>query len=450
MLALIGLSSWVLTLAIGFQDANDPPRFRANSVIKTTTGRNGFEEVMQACELADDPSLRRLRAWCRNLLDLEIGLQESRQDAETRASVGISPKATPEVATFMIEKHRPILDLLDRAITKPMHDPRAMDMSLETLFPDFAIQKDLVRLQTIQAWIHSANGRPRLSAQALVNAMIGAEASADSALIGQLVWIAKLAVVLARVEPHSAGYGIEEWRLLERTARSLLAREPSLIRALQSEVSMMLRQLAPPGKSAKEAFINYLVEGGEIEEDSASARFLKNLPNDSAERIRKAVVDQVLAKQEAMITLLSGPESEWIKSSGTIETDDEERLDSQIRDVNDLTRTLSDYATPFYGNAIVAVARIRTQLRLLILHARIEHYRLHHNRLPGKLTDAVEAADLLDPFSGEPFQYQLKDSGTYRVYSKGFASTGEIELRYRRRVSEDSGPGDLPPTKTHR
>jgi hypothetical protein len=95
-----------------------------------------------------------------------------------------------------------------------------------------------------------------------------------------------------------------------------------------------------------------------------------------------------------------------------------------------IVAALVDALAPAWDNVFAAIAKQRTQFRLLELHGKVLEYKWQNNKLPGRLSDAVESAGCQDPLSGREFGYTRKGDG-YRLFSYGAKPTGEIELVYR-------------------
>jgi hypothetical protein len=89
-----------------------------------------------------------------------------------------------------------------------------------------------------------------------------------------------------------------------------------------------------------------------------------------------------------------------------------------VDDGPELSRTLLGLFTPTLQRTLDGYIREEANIRMLALHARIIQYRWENDRLPGTL-DALNAANLtLDPFTGQPFQYEVTGR-KYRLFSAG-------------------------------
>jgi hypothetical protein len=94
-----------------------------------------------------------------------------------------------------------------------------------------------------------------------------------------------------------------------------------------------------------------------------------------------------------------------------------------------LTRPLSKYrylftasATPNSGRAIETALRCETQRRMTITVIALKRFQLQRNHYPASLAELMPgflAAELVDPWSGKPFHYQLHPDGSFTLYSVG-------------------------------
>ena len=136
------------------------------------------------------------------------------------------------------------------------------------------------------------------------------------------------------------------------------------------------------------------------------------------------------------------PESEWILP---IDEPLEVELPSDASPEQQFFAFLEGAAG--FGGVLEAAARSRTQLRLLVLTARVHRFRYHHGRLPNSLIEAVgDAAN--DPLTGKPFIFEKLSGQEFRIASKGFKKLGEIDIVYRRQQAGPDLGGPIPPMQT--
>jgi hypothetical protein len=83
---------------------------------------------------------------------------------------------------------------------------------------------------------------------------------------------------------------------------------------------------------------------------------------------------------------------------------------------------LSAISIPNYSKAFQVMARNETQRRMTITVIALKRFYLRQGRHPASLSELVPAflaAELIDPWSGKPFHYQLHQDGGFTLYSVG-------------------------------
>lgn len=169
--------------------------------------------------------------------------------------------------------------------------------------------------------------------------------------------------------------------------------------------------------------------GGEPEPDELADQLGKMDARSRANLARsfEAVLDDRLRWIE---TLAKAPESEWFVTLPEFKTGDPL--------VDGLVDAFFIDATQIASSD----ARIRTQLRLLRLHAAVIQFRWRTLRLPSSLDELGQPDWVADPLSGKPFAYRRIGPSGYYLYSDGSRQTGRIDLRYMRPSSDSSAPGE--------
>lgn len=414
----------------------DPDRFKASAVIKKFTGQNGFEELMVACERAADPRLDLLRSIALELASNPKAATDPEFAARCRRS-GIPEGATLlEIREAVVGKHQDALNLIRKGMAKPVIDPRSSTMDLMTVLPDFSLLKSLTKVTLMAATIEFAYGRPRQGIDNLMLALLIGDSISRTAMIGQLLAAAIHQMTFAEIDKQQSGFGIDGWRRLEEWATQRSRSSEDLLTAVGAEFAVIDRTLR--GQSGTE-FIDFSFEIWGVNE---KPEWIDKLSQSAAARLKDNVRRRCGERLQQWIDLIGGDEENWIKhATPTPETGDDDL--SKVRSVSELEETLVNDWIPSLDAFIASVARMRTQYRLLALHAKIQRYRLHHDLHPQSLADVATEAERHDPHSDSSFVYELKENG-YRLYSKGFRNTGEIELLYRR-PRRQSGAENEPP-----
>lgn len=172
---------------------------------------------------------------------------------------------------------------------------------------------------------------------------------------------------------------------------------------------------------------------GDDDDDEAFAAFGKL----SLEE-RRALMEKAMAinrrNVERLVATYRGPESTWKLFEP--EKTGNAMLDSLVSAI-----TIGDMA----GQLFSAVAKQRTQWRLLLLHCLIEKYRILHAKLPQSLADLQRNDDIADPLTDDLFVYKPVSVRDFELYSKGTELTGPIAIRYRRQQTAEGVAADPPP-----
>jgi hypothetical protein len=170
-------------------------------------------------------------------------------------------------------------------------------------------------------------------------------------------------------------------------------------------------------------------EGGWLDEGEykSVAQGLKKLIPAQREEVRRLAQTKIQQHYKRVISQYSRPESEW----PLVAPPEPEDHGVPPQTPESIAAVVVESLTPVNTQGGVASIRIRTQLRLLRLHAWVLGYRWEHDRLPTRLSDAVPNGAHIDPANGEPFEYVTTPEG-YRLVSTGRPGLGEVALRYRR------------------
>jgi hypothetical protein len=231
-------------------------------------------------------------------------------------------------------------------------------------------------------------------------------------------------------------------RLAERDARrvageakALLAAPSPIVTAFGVEADAS-RKLIDELAKGPDVFRTLLVFDPEFPDDE-SEEALEAFTAMSAQQRGRVVAmarETVTAAGDTLISVLSGPEGGWFVPGGRPR---EDAPQGPYANPGVLAKWIADRISPDREGILRAIAVRRTQLRLLRLNCLVLAYRWRHRRLPEKLADAVPADEERDPFSNSEFIYQTARQREFRIASRGFADSGEIELRYRRSISSE-------------
>lgn len=393
--------------AMGTATVADQERTLYEQVFATPPkATNGFAEYVRAAD-----ALRANRA-VRKLLAGEVDLTPLERNAQ------------------IAQEGKIALDLMRAGNRKPVEDPRAASLSLETVFPELASFKQLAKVAAADVAYRYAIGDSRGATDTFAEASkFVSRFVTMPTLIGALVMIACDAILLAPFEQNLARVALGDLERLERTAGERVASVAFLQRAMAAEG----RLLEGIGTNEVAGFL----EEDDEDEEADIARAMKARWEGLAPAQRAQVMEEVRGRARAqsarMVAVLAGPESTW-------------RLAEPLSSARpSLVDHIVAVLSPIHEQALIAFAKNRTQWRLLRLHARIERFRLVQGRLPGRLDEATPADLAHDPWNDGPFEYKVVSLRDYDLTSKGDASTGPIAIRYRRQPPPEDGAAAPPP-----
>jgi hypothetical protein len=400
----------------------------AQGIVQNPDIRNGYEDYLRAVEMIDTPIIKGLLGWYR-------GMEPVVPEPEATPAQLQATKVTNEVRTWtMVRVNRelasraaPALSVLRIGNSKQVYDPRQA-LTPETLYPELAPFKTLAKVVVADAYVKFADGNPGAGTQSLLDGLTFAHKISGSGMLPSLVGIASTSIVLAGFETHLGRLSVGDCKKIETVATGLLAEPNHMLRALRVERDSAGSVFDYAMANPRAAF--QLSSGPPSTTEDVLA-ILANVPASRRPALREQFLrtaNQIFAQLEQR---LKSPEREWLSIDDAIT-----KLVDDIKDP--ALKALVQLSTPVYGQALVASAKQRTQLRLLDLHARVLEYRWVHARLPAKLADAAGEMLAQDPLTGEPFQYELRAGNTYRLYSKGTKEMGELELRYKRAQSVEA------------
>jgi len=335
----------------------------------------------------------------------------------------IPPGVNPDMTDLAIRKVAndrlgAAYDIIRIGNLKPVSDPRK-DHIAESLFPELAGFKTLAKIGVNKAYVEFSDGRTGKAVDDLLEGLKFSRAIFGSTLTTSLVSVAIQAIFLAEFERHLGQLSLADAVVIDRTCKSLIDQRFSVAEIYNRDYAMTLNSL------------DRLLERPSFLPDDQNQAFgpaLKGLSDSDKLQLKDLVLQGLKSRYDAICQKLSGPESSWIR--GYEEDDPLTPLDD--KSISNLALAVVNALRSRSGNlqAQSGFAKGRIQLMLLRLHAKVIQFRWQNNRWPGKIDEFADAKAAIDPFTEEPFHYELKE-GSYRLYSTGIPGIGPLELRYR-------------------
>lgn len=391
------------------------PRIQAKSLLQQIvphpTGQNGYEEYLKAADIMLEGDAALYLDWQEGDLGrIESEAARGDTDASRRLPLArrLGTMSLLAVRREAVSKLGVALDWIRQGNGKPVRVP----VGDRQKFPELMHFRKLAQLAAVIAYVQDSEGSSRPGTDALLEVMDMGDR------IGGSVGVALLSGVLMQADCVAAMGG----RLDKMSLGDARATIAAVGRVLQR----------PPS-------VQSCLEAGVREQDN---RFLDvvatllQLTSQERKRLAEYLSQRNAESLAALAKRFSGPESGWVEPDSEITVP----LNPQtVEEIGDAILAMVDLRPRSFG---IGAARVRTQLRLLRLAARVVIFKWEHERLPPRLEDAAPREEIADPLTQDSFQYTPM-SDRFRVFSKGVPATGEIDILYR----QGQGTGGPPPPR---
>lgn len=399
------LAAWSPALAAAQTPAPPPVPDKPEAVFPKLfpqpTGDNGYEEIVQAGDLA----------WASRLV-------LTATSADTTLRQKRDALADPKVSRA--------LGLLKRGLAKPIRSPRAA-FTPGTLFPDFASLRGLARLLGVYQYVALADGRTADAIGALRDGLLLAQTVKGEVLIGGLVGAAIESIVLTRLARHLDQMTARDCDRLVALAREYLAAPDAAIAALETERGFETSALDALRKDASSLkFGEFFGDATDAEDDEDASTeplnqqwetLVKNDPAaperiaDAAEAKINAYYDALIAAQRLLPFQRTGNRAEPPPPPGN-------QPDAPFEE--QMALRLVSLLLPIVSRATDRFTQVRVQVQLLGVHGAVRRFRWERDKLPDALADLRLPPELaVDPYSGQPLVYQKTGDTIYALSSAG-------------------------------
>lgn len=385
----LGLCCLLMTapgVAFAQEGAQKPDKTVFQQVIPKPTGKNGYEELVFAGELAKQSELL--------------------------------TKATESEATLTLKRQvlnepeiQRALTLMRMGLSKQTFSPRK-DIDDETLLPEFALFRHLARLLAVEQYVRLADGNVAGAIDSLRDGlMLGYRTQTDT-LISGLVGVAIDAIVMARFIRHIEQCSVRDCNRLIQVTREWLEAPSPLVAVMESERAGIQRILQ---KYREDPLgLLKLIRGESEAESSTEPTALEKLLALNPPNISRLIEDAsslIMKSHDDILENLRHPAWERKEITRPEEKTPAGQLANAL--LIDPSRVVDRYETE------------RASIRLLGVHAAIRRFRWENNRLPDTLKELpLEKAFLLDPFTGDSLVYR-RTGETYELFSAGPDARGE-------------------------
>lgn len=402
------------------------------------TGQNGYEDYVMAGDLLTSPRAEMLLNWTPHqyagMLEHIQSLKAQGEPPEPNLNqatlefaASLTNKTQLEVWQLEEKELGRALVYIQNGNMKPIEDPR-QDLTSNTLFLESRGFKRIAQFAKQVSFVDFANGRSSDGLAPVTAAFIQANRTNQRTMICMLVGAASQSTLFGAMDQTRLSWSMANAKQVESLCDQLLAQPTPMRTVMQGEYAFALsavKDVFRAGASGQQAELG--------EHDDHALRAISLLQGEQRDQFVQLYAGQVKAQYEEIIRRFEGDEARWIEP-----IEDKPVSAPSGTSLQELAEHLADLVQPTFSQVGVVLARQRTQVRLLRLHAKITQYRWGTGRLPKTLAEVATPTELHDPFSKSAFQYELNETGGYRLYSMGFkGSRGEIDLAYKPTLGEE-------------
>jgi len=381
---LLALLTCVLA-AVPAQAQQEPPKRVFQQVIPNPSGRNGYEELVQAC------------------------------DTLTGSKLYYQVKEKLALATLPVKRQiladKPVTDalrLLRAGLAKPVYSPRT-DLSFETLLPELALFRDLARILSLQQYVFLADGR---TSEAIANARLclrlGQVVQTDT-LISGLVGVSISTMCINTLGEHLEQLTPRDCEQLYRICLEALTVPDSQARILAIEHAVVRREVIALVGKVKKGDLKGVqaILGLDDDKFAGIAGYVGRLPESELDRLANSALSHIDRHHQRLQDELRRPF--WQRQRSQLE----------VEPAGDPSAMFAGLLLPATGMVNDRYTQDHARLRLLACHCAILRYRWEHDRLPPDLATLRLGELALDPFTGEMLDYRPLGSGAYSLTSVG-------------------------------
>jgi hypothetical protein len=372
-----------------------PPPTVFSQVVPHPTGENGYEELVRAVD-----ALKRSRLW---------------REAELAAD--------PEPGLSLAAKRRVLqdppvlrcLDLVRRGLAKPVRSPRET-LNSQTLLPELAGFRSIARLLSVQQYVFMADGRGAEALGSLRTGLRVAYLVQTDTLISGLVGVAISGTCVRSTALHLEQFSAGDCERLYQICLDRLAAPdplPAIVEAERRGQRGFLDELATGDRKQLEGLFGVAgLDPSKPEGSAAIARLQQTIDEVVTLRENPGAFKALLADTGRQMDAYCRQYLELVRQPPWQRA----RLEPTV--VDGLPGRLTELLSPSFNRVGDRYSQESAMLRLLACHAAVLRYRWEYDRLPPSLAALNLGELVLDPFTGQPLQYQVVGR-RYRLGSIG-------------------------------
>jgi hypothetical protein len=358
-------------------------------VIKKPTGNNGYEEYVQAADIA-----------------LASRLQELQQALTAPEAKGTLFERQKAVANQCAK----IVTLVKQGNEKQLYYPG--DMTLSTSFPEIGPMRHVGLALVTKAQVDFAEGRVNQGLDTLLTALTyGERISFVGPLIFDLIGRVITQSVMRSLNENMAMVSLPSAWEIQRAATRLLETDNPWTVSIRLEMEVIVPEVASRLKDPKMF--------KELVADESLASALNGVSQSRMSEIAKEVEFGLTRHYSELLRILELPESQWVATA----------LNAlpKARPQDEVAGKVFDALVPTNDMGLRHEIVRRTHLRLLRVVGAVVEYRWTNGYFPGSLDALREPSLANDPLTGGKFHYE-RAPGSFALYSEGTAETGRIGL----------------------
>jgi hypothetical protein len=376
------------------------PSNNFQKIFPNPTGRNGYEEFVQAGDMVKNSEGNRLyeKAFAQNtsLLTLTV-----------KRTIVSDPAVQQAFA------------LIHAGVRKEVRSPH-QNMDDETLLPELASCRAVARLMNVEMYVQFADGKVAPALDTFADGLRFGYLIQTDTVISGLVGIAVDAIMIRMCSDHLEQLSARDCEKLLRITTDWLSLPDPAIKVLESEKQMTMRVLKKYREDAsklKEVFNPGPDASPEEKQQFARvSNALNGNPASVGILFDKAAL-QIGAQYDQAIENLRRPV--W------------ERKEIKRPDENgpngDAALLVGQMAGIVLSQTSSAYAREQAKMQLLGTHAAVLRYRWENDKLPDSLEELKLGRLLLDPYTGKTLTYKRIDGHHYTLSSVGPYDTGSAD-----------------------
>jgi hypothetical protein len=406
-------------------------------VVPSPTGRNGYEEYVQAAIEADRPANRALLAYVRSALV-----------PGPRGSLPPRPKDVPEGASaldlYRIQTRamRSVIELIRAGTEKPVFYPN-LPLRADTLLVELVPLRNVARVIRDAAYCAFADGNSHEGTRLILDGLAFSKRLAVAGIIHAFVSIRTEGIMLSEIQARQGQFSLPDAQALaawspigKERITDAAAAERASIRATFDDFfanpSQLLTDLEVPKEDA-----------------TKMAAALRKVSREKRDYYYEAFFKRLEAKWSAVEQRLKQPEKTWL---APIDPDDYvESAEIKSDDADpDLAAALLMLVRAYavFGvddvdvdGIIATAAEMRVKEQIVPLYGEVLRFRWTHGRLPTTLAEA-HGSEPVEVVTGRPFAFDTMPGGSFRIYAP-VEGMGDVDLAFRRSpvIDQSKPPG---------